>query len=157
MADLLTNSWYGFVLLGILAGILSGMLGVGSGALLIPMLVIIFAMPQKSAQGTALAVMIPMALVGAIRYQMNPEIDIDKLKILYISIGAVVGVIIGTQLVSMISGATLRKIFAVFLIIVAFKMLLTNPRKKQTKDEGKEKIENLTAANENNQQENKVL
>ena len=61
------SPWWRFVLLGVVAGIISGMLGLGSGTLLIPALVFLFAFPQKSAQGTALVVMVPMALVGATR------------------------------------------------------------------------------------------
>ncbi len=129
MPELISNSWWMFILLGILSGILSGCLGVGSGALLIPALVIIFTIPQKSAQGMALAVMVPMALVGAIRYKLNPNINIDYNHVILIAIGALVGVMIGTELITKIPAATLKKIFAIFLIIVAVKMLFTQSKK----------------------------
>ncbi len=140
MPELITNSWWMFIVLGILSGILSGCLGVGSGALLIPALVIIFTIPQKSAQGMALAVMVPMALVGAIRYKLNPNINIDYNHVILISIGALVGVMIGTELITKIPAHALKKIFAIFLIIVAVKMLFTqskNPiiKKQDIKEE----------------------
>ncbi len=129
MPELISNSWWMFILLGILSGILSGCLGVGSGALLIPALVIIFTIPQKSAQGMALAVMVPMALVGAIRYKLNPNINIDYNHVILIAMGALVGVMIGTELITKIPAATLKKIFAIFLIVVAVKMLFTQSKK----------------------------
>jgi uncharacterized membrane protein YfcA len=55
-----------FILLGICAGTLSGLLGLGSGIILIPTLVLLCGFAQKSAQGTTLAVMVPMILVGAL-------------------------------------------------------------------------------------------
>ncbi|MBL7186469.1 MAG: sulfite exporter TauE/SafE family protein [Phycisphaerae bacterium] len=60
--------WWALVLLGILAGVVSGMLGLGSGAVVVPALVLAFGFPQKSAQGTALALMVPMAMLGAFRF-----------------------------------------------------------------------------------------
>ena len=68
----LFNPWWVFILLGVCAGVLSGALGLGSGTILVPTLVLLFGFMQKSAQGMALAVMVPMALLGAFRYWKNP-------------------------------------------------------------------------------------
>jgi hypothetical protein len=122
MAAFVANSW-GFILLGICAGILSGALGVGSGILFIPMLVWLFAFPQKSAQGAALAVMVPMALVGALGYWMNKDIPMDLLPILLLALGAVPGAILGAELAGRIPADRLRQIFAIFIIIVGIRML----------------------------------
>lgn len=112
-----------FLVLGVIAGILSGLLGVGSGLLLVPALAIVFAMPQKSAQGISLAVMVPMALIGATRYIMNPAIKVDLRIAALIALGAVVGVLIGTQLVGWLPVRVLKRLFSVFLVIVAGRML----------------------------------
>lgn len=111
------------VVLGVAAGILSAMLGVGSGILLVPALVLLMGLPQKTAQGTALAVMVPMALVGASRYMANPQIDISIARVALLSAGAVVGALIGAFIVSRVPGIVLRRIFATFLLVVAVRMM----------------------------------
>ena len=121
----LTNPWWAFVLLGTAAGLLSGALGVGSGTVLIPGLVLVLLLPQKAAQGTALAVMVPMVLVGAIRYKMNPAIDISTLYVGLLASGAVVGALLGVELAQHLPAALLRKAFAIFIVLVGIRMLWT--------------------------------
>ena len=111
-----------YIVLGSAAGILSGTLGVGSGVVLIPVLVLLFDVEQKSAQGMALAVMVPMALVGAIRYAQHPEINVDLRVVVILAAGAVVGALIGAHLATVLPGNVLRKLFAAFLILVAVRM-----------------------------------
>ena len=65
MIGQLSNPWWIFIVLGVCAGIISGGLGLGAGVVLVPALVLFFSFGQKNAQGMALAVMIPMALLGA--------------------------------------------------------------------------------------------
>ncbi len=121
--------WWALVLLGLCAGTLSGALGVGSGIVLVPAMVLIFLLPQKSAQGTALAVMVPMALLGAIRYWRNPAADIDIRIVLLLTVGALVGVLLGTELIKHVSPRWIRKAFAVFMLIVAVRLLLISPKR----------------------------
>lgn len=109
--------------LGLLAGILSAMLGVGSGILVVPALVLIFGLSQKSAQGTALALMIPMALAGTFRYMSNPEVHIDFWQLAVLTLGTLVGVTIGSLVVTRLSNEMLHRLFAIFLIVVAARML----------------------------------
>ncbi len=96
MIGQLFNPWWIFVLLGICAGILSGLLGLGSGIILVPALVLLCSFEQKSAQGMALAVMVPMALVGALRYWKNPEIQMNAAVIGLIILAALAGALVGT-------------------------------------------------------------
>jgi uncharacterized membrane protein YfcA len=131
MLGQLSNPWWFFVLLGICAGILSGLLGLGSGIILIPTLVLICSFEQKNAQGMALAIMVPMALVGALRYWKNPAIEMNVAVIGLIILGALAGALVGTELMAQLPSHILRKIFAVVLIIVAVKMLITPTRRKQ--------------------------
>ena len=112
------------LVLGLAAGVLSAMLGVGSGILLVPALALAFGLSQKSAQGTALAVMVPMALVGVMRYVANPNIEINFMRVALLALGAVVGAVIGSAIASHLSNAVLRRIFAPFLLVVAVRMLL---------------------------------
>ncbi len=131
MIGQLPDYWWVFVLLGIFAGVISGTLGLGSGTVIIPALVLLCGFKQKSAQGIALAVMVPMALVGAIRYWKNPEIEIDAAVIALIVLGALAGVLAGTELVRRLPGAVLQKIFAIFLVIVAVKMFTASIKQEK--------------------------
>jgi hypothetical protein len=131
MISQLSNYWWVFIPLGVCAGLVSGTLGLGSGTVLIPTLVLLCGFGQKSAQGTALAVMVPMALVGALRYWKNPDIEMNMAIIAFIVVGALAGTLAGTELAARLSSHTLRKIFAIFLTIVAVRMFTISPRPKQ--------------------------
>ena len=131
MIGQLSNYWWAFILLGVCAGLVSGTLGLGSGTVLIPALVLLCGFGQKSAQGTALAVMVPMALLGALRYWKNPEIEMNIAIIAFIVVGALAGTLAGTELAARLPSHILRKIFAIFLIIVAVRMFTISPGPKQ--------------------------
>ena len=130
MISQLSNPWWAFILLGIVAGIISGTLGLGSGVFLIPALVLFYGFEQKCAQGMALAIMVPMALVGAFRYWKNPLIEMNMPVVGFIIAGAVAGALIGAELAGRLPSHILRKIFAILLVIVALKMFLTKPRQQ---------------------------
>jgi len=126
-----SNLWWAFILLGVCAGVLSGALGLGSGTILVPTLVLLFGFMQKSAQGMALAVMVPMVLLGALRYWNDPQIEMNFVVVGLIICGALVGVLAGTELASRLPGHVLRKAFAIFLIIIAVKMLFSSSKAKK--------------------------
>ena len=89
----------GFCPSGRLRGIVSGLLGVGSGTVVIPALVLLWGFGQKSAQGMALAAMVPMALIGALRYWRNPQVELHGVVLVLMVLGAVAGTLVGTELV----------------------------------------------------------
>ena len=119
-----SSIWWGLLLLGLFAGVLSGMLGLGSGTMLIPIMVLLLHIPQKSAQGTALAVMVPMALWGALLYWKNPDIQMSLPIIALLVPTALVGSLIGVHLAGRVPAHVLKRIFAVFLLVVALKLLI---------------------------------
>ena len=131
MAGSLPGEWWGFVVLGLCAGIISGTLGVGSGTVVIPALVLLWGFGQKSAQGMALAAMVPMALIGDLRYWRNPEVEFHGVVLVLIVLGAVAGTMVGTELVGRLPAGLLRKFFAVFLAIVAVRMFTAAPRSEK--------------------------
>ena len=116
--------WVWYVLAGIAAGVLSSLFGVGAGILLVPLLSIAFGFGQKDAQGMALAVMVPMALAGAIRYHLNPNIQLNLSVAGIVAIGGVLGAIIGSQIVFGMSNLLLKRMFACFIIVVGINMLV---------------------------------
>ncbi|MEA3226462.1 MAG: sulfite exporter TauE/SafE family protein [Planctomycetota bacterium] len=131
MIGQLPHCWWAFMLLGIFAGIVSGMLGLGSGSVVVPALVLVFSFQQKSAQGTALALMVPIAFLGAFRYWKNPQIEISLVIVALIVLGALPGVLAGTELAARLPSHALRKIFAVVLAIIAVKMFTASPKPHQ--------------------------
>ncbi|MCX5749000.1 MAG: sulfite exporter TauE/SafE family protein [Candidatus Saganbacteria bacterium] len=109
------------VLTGFGAGLLSGMLGVGGGTIIVPALVIILGFSQHLAQGVSLAVIIPTAIMGAYGYSIRDKINRDVG--VRMACGSVAGVLLGSYLACRIASDDLKKIFGVFAIIVALKIL----------------------------------
>src|SRR6185437_12961148 len=106
---------------GIVVGILSGLIGVGGGILLIPILVYGFKFNQKMAQGTSLAMLLPpTGLLAFLTYYRAGNADL-QLGLL-MSIGVFAGGFFGGKWAQAIPQAALRKGFAVFLVLVAAKM-----------------------------------
>jgi uncharacterized membrane protein YfcA len=111
--------------LGLIAGILSSMVGIGGGIVIVPALVIIFAMSQKMAQGTSLLMLLPpIGLLAAINYYKAGYVDFKAAAILIIAF--VVGSYFGSRIALNLEETTLKKIFGVFLMILAVKYLFFN-------------------------------
>ncbi len=115
--------------IGLASGIISGM-GIGGGAILIPALVIFINPEQHIAQSVNLLFFIPTAIVALIIHIRNKSIDF-KTSIPIVIFG-LMGSYLGSKLAVMITGAVLRKTFAVFLLIIALYEFL-KPVKKASK------------------------
>ncbi len=83
-----------------------------------------------------MAIMVPMALVGALRYWKNPEVEFHGWIIALIVLGAVAGTLAGTELAARLPAGVLRKSFAVFLMIVAVRMFTASPRSERAPARG---------------------
>ena len=115
--------WIGLAL-GAFIGIVSGMLGIGGGVLLIPILVYAFGMNQHLAQGTSLAMMLgPAGLFAVLAYYKAGHVDV-RLAI-FLALGFLLGGWLGGMWVQHIPDIMLRKIFAVALALAAIKMFFT--------------------------------
>jgi len=113
-----------FLLLGLLAGILSGLLGIGGGILIVPALVFVFGLSQHTAQGTTLALMIPpIGLLAAWTYYKQGQVDIRIAAL--ICLGFFLGGLFGAKLAGVISDVLLKKLFGIALLVTALKMILT--------------------------------
>lgn len=109
--------------IGWIAGTLSGLLGIGGGVILVPALTLILKLEVHEAIGISLATIAPTALSGAIKHYQSGNVDL-KFALLVI-VGAVVGGYGGAMLAQRLSGLVLRKAFAVLMLVVAGKMLLS--------------------------------
>ena len=113
--------WLALVLLGVVAGAVSGMIGLGGGVIVVPALVLLFGFSQKLAQGTTL-VLLPGTLVAAYLYWRHGLVDLHAAG--FIIIGFLVGGFLGARYALHVSDTTVTRIFAVFLMLVAVRMLL---------------------------------
>lgn len=110
---------------GLLAGLLSGMFGVGGGIVIVPLLVLLLAYPQRLASGTSLAAIIPTSIVGVISYALSG--DVQWIAALILAAGAVVGAQIGTWLLPRLPVRALQLGFAVFMLVVVVMLFLVIP------------------------------
>ncbi|MCK5535031.1 sulfite exporter TauE/SafE family protein [bacterium] len=112
-----------YLIIGLLAGSLSGLLGIGGGSIIIPILIYLFGLSQHQAQGTTLALMVPpIGLLAAWHYYRNGNVNIYMAS--YICIGFLIGGLIGAFLAHSISAIILKRIFGVFLLIISIKMII---------------------------------
>ncbi|HEY2797893.1 MAG TPA: sulfite exporter TauE/SafE family protein [Thermoanaerobaculia bacterium] len=112
----------GLILVGVAAGVCAGMFGIGGGLIIVPALVFFFGMTQHSAVGTSLgAILLPVGILGAYVYWRNGHVNVAYAA--WIAAGLVVGAFLGAKLVQPVSDLTLRRMFGVFLIIAAVKLI----------------------------------
>lgn len=111
------------ILIGILAGFLSGLVGVGGGIIMVPLLVLFLSLTQHQAQGTSLAVLaVPVTALAVFNYYKEGQLNLKYAAI--IAAFFVVGSIVGSKFALTLDQKVLKKIFAVVLVVIAGKMLL---------------------------------
>jgi uncharacterized membrane protein YfcA len=108
------------VLLGAAAGVLSGMFGVGGGILFVPTLSLVVGLSHLSAEATSLAAIIPVVAVGA--WQQQRVGNVRWRAALTIGVTSAVGVAAGVALASALSDATLERLFAGLLVVIAARL-----------------------------------
>lgn len=113
----------GFAALGLVAGSLSGLLGIGGAVVIIPALVYLFGFDQKLAQGTTLLLMVPpIGLLAALQYYRSGHADLRAGAI--IALLFFVGSFFGAKVADSLDPGLMRKIFASALALIALKMFL---------------------------------
>lgn len=117
----------GIIILGFAAGALSGLVGIGGGIVIVPILVMVFGLSQHTAQGTTLAMLsFPVSFVGAYTYWQKGMVD-WKIAILLCA-GFVVGGFLGSKFAVGISSLMIKRVFAVLMIIIAIKFLFIDKK-----------------------------
>lgn len=117
--------WVSLVLLGLGAGFLSGMFGVGGGILIVPGLIMIEHFTQKMASGTSLAAIVPLAAVGVLSYAVADSVA--WVAAIFLAVGAMVGSRIGTWLLAIVKPRPLQVIFSTFMVLVIISLFLVVP------------------------------
>ena len=117
------------LLVGLAAGILGGLVGVGGGIIIVPSLIYFLGFSQKQAQGTSLGILLlPVGILGVLEYYKAGYVDMRTVWL--VSIGFLAGSYFGSKIALSLSQETVKKIFAVLMILIALKMLFIDKKMK---------------------------
>ncbi len=107
-----------FFAIGLVAGVLSGMFGIGGGVVIVPALIMFAKLKPETATGTSLAsLLLPVGLLGAWRYYQHGFVEVVPAA--WIAAGLVLGAWVGASVALGLSSQNLQKAFAIFLVLVA--------------------------------------
>ncbi len=111
-----------YLVLGLAAGVLSGLIGIGGGIVVVPALVFIFGYSQHQAQGTTLAMMVPpIGILAAYVYWKAGYVDIRAASLL--CAGFFLGGLAGARVAGDLSSPALEKVFGVVLLVISLRMI----------------------------------
>jgi uncharacterized membrane protein YfcA len=110
------------LLIGLVAGVLSGLVGVGGGIVVVPALIYFLAFSQQQAQGTSLGLLLlPAGILAVVNYYKEGYVDYRVVGVL--ALGFIVGSFFGSKVALSLPQETVKKIFAIVMLIVSIKML----------------------------------
>jgi uncharacterized protein len=114
--------WLELGLLGMAAGVVSGLFGVGGAVVIVPGLVLLAKLPQHHAHGTSLAALLPaVGILGVLEYHRRGQVNIPYAAM--IAVGIFLGAFLGAKLAGGVSEPMLRKLFGGFLLLVSVRLL----------------------------------
>ncbi len=116
------------IAIGLAAGLLSGLFGIGGGTIIVPALALWLGMPQRLAAGTSVAAILPAAAVGAISYAVQG--NVDWTAALCLAVGIVAGAQLGTYLLARLPVSALQWAFMVFLLVVIVTLWFVVPQRE---------------------------
>ena len=115
------------LLIGLAAGMLSGLVGVGGGIIIVPALMYFLKFDQHQAQGTSLGLLLmPVGILAVMNYYKKGYLDVQVVAIMCIAF--VIGAFLGSKVSLAISQEKLKKVFAILLLFVAIKMLFLDKK-----------------------------
>jgi len=122
------TDWFAFAVIGLAAGFLSGLFGVGGGILIVPALVLAARFDQRLASGTSLAAIVPTSLVGVTSYALSGSIDL--LAAILLAAGAIGGAQLGSHLLARLPKRAIQWGFIVFILVVIVSLFLVIPSRE---------------------------
>ncbi|MDD4527954.1 MAG: sulfite exporter TauE/SafE family protein [Candidatus Margulisbacteria bacterium] len=112
------------LIVGSIAGVLSGLFGIGAGIIMIPGMIYLLGFNQHMAQGTSLAIMLPpISIFAVMQYYKTGNIDLRAT--FWIAIAFVLTSFFGANLALELSNTVLRKIFGIVMLVMALRMIIT--------------------------------
>jgi uncharacterized membrane protein YfcA len=113
-----------YLAIGLCAGLLSGLFGIGGGIIIVPALMLVGRMQPSTATGTSLgSLLLPVGALGAWQYYKNGHLDVRAS--LLIALGIFVGAYVGAVAMQRIDPVTAKRVFAVFLVLVSVRIWVT--------------------------------
>lgn len=110
-----------FVIIGLAAGVLAGLFGIGGGIIIVPALILFAQMKPQMATGTSLgALLLPVGLLGVWQYWQRGDVNMQAALLL--ALGLAVGALFGAKLGLSLSPRVLQRAFAVFMVVIAVRM-----------------------------------
>ena len=122
------------LVIGLAAGILGGLIGVGGGIIIVPSLIYFLGFSQKEASGTSLGILLlPVGILGVLQFYKAGYVDMRTVWL--VSFGFLVGSYFGSKIALRFSQETVRKIFAIVMILIALKMIFFDKEMKDKKED----------------------
>lgn len=119
------------LLVGLVAGFLSGLIGIGGGVIIVPALVLLLGFSQKLAQGTSLGLLLlPVGILAVLQYYKQGYLNVNYVLILAVTF--ILGGLLGSKLALSLSDDKVKKLFAVILLLISLKMLFFDKPKLVT-------------------------
>ncbi len=117
------------LLVGLAAGIMGGLVGVGGGIIIVPSLIYFLNFSQKEAQGTSLGILLlPIGILGVLQYYRAGYIDMRSIWL--VAFGFLAGSYFGSKIALSLPQDTVKKIFAILMILISLKMLFLDKKEK---------------------------
>ncbi|RLP75738.1 sulfite exporter TauE/SafE family protein [Mycetocola tolaasinivorans] len=131
-AEITLHPWsiVGLVALGLLTGVLSGLLGIGGGIIIVPMLVMLFGASDLLAKGTSLLMMIPTAISGTVGNVIRRNVDLPAAA--FVGVSACLTTTLGAQVARLLSPEAGNILFAAFIAVIVVRMVLQILRERRT-------------------------
>ena len=118
------------LIVGIAAGVLSGLVGIGGGLIIVPALIFFLGFSQKMAQGTSLGILLlPIGVLAVMQYYKAGFVNVHTVWL--VAVGFLAGGYFGSKIALSLPQETVKKIFAIMLLLIAFKMLFIDKKVKE--------------------------
>ena len=118
-----SKRWAAATLVGVLAGFVGGLLGVGGGIIVVPFLVLVLGLSQYQASGTSTATIAVAAAVAVVVFGIDEQVDVTAAG--WLIVGAAAGAVVGARYLERIPAAWLTRGFAAVMVVAAVRMLIT--------------------------------
>jgi uncharacterized protein len=119
---IVSEFFFTLLIIGLIAGILSGIFGIGGGVIIVPALIYLLGFSQHKATGTSLAVLLPpIGLAAVLEYYNHGNVDLRAAAV--IAVASMLGAWVGAVAANRLSGPTLRLCFGTFVVIMGFYLI----------------------------------